>query len=128
MRWYGLTLGVLALWRVTHLFAAEDGPWKLIARLRRRADQALWGELLHCFYCLSLWLAVPLALSLGRSWEERLLLWPALSGGAMLLQRASRSSEPPPVRYAEEGEERFDELLRSGPALDRPVANDDPVS
>jgi hypothetical protein len=124
MRWYGLVLGVLALWRVTHLLAAEDGPWELLARLRRRAGRGFWGGLLDCFYCLSLWLAAPLALALGRSWGERLLLWPALSGGAVLLERATRRPEPPPAYFAEEGEEGFD-VLRSGETLDRPVATSD---
>jgi hypothetical protein len=68
--------------------------------LRRRAGSGLWGRLLDCFYCLSLWVAVPVALWVGVAWVERLVLWPALSGGAMLLQRAVNG----PARYVEDKE------------------------
>jgi hypothetical protein len=84
-----LVLGVLVVWRVTHLLAAEDGPWDIVIRLRQRAGAGVWGRLLDCFYCLSLWIAAPLALLLGGGWAERLLLWPALSAGAILVQRVT---------------------------------------
>lgn len=114
MELYGPVLGVLALWRLTHLLVEEDGPWDLMASLRRRAGRRFWSGLIECFYCLSLWLAAPLAVILADAWPERLLLWPALSGGAVLLDRATRREGAPAARYAEEGEEGFDELLRSG--------------
>jgi hypothetical protein len=46
-----------------------------------------WGNLFDCFYCLSLWIAVPIAALLGASIAEKLLMWPALSGAAILLER-----------------------------------------
>jgi hypothetical protein len=87
MQFYWLALGVLAVWRVTHLLNAEDGPWNLVVRLRQRAGTGFWAGLLDCFYCLSLWIAAPLAYFIGVSWFERLLLWLALSAGAILLER-----------------------------------------
>jgi hypothetical protein len=94
MRFYWLILGVLCVWRITHLLNAEDGPWDLLVRFRRLLGDGLFGHLLDCFYCLSLWVALPFALLLGGSNFERLLLWPALSGGACLLQRITeRRSE-----------------------------------
>ena len=45
------------------------------------------GDLLDCFYCLSLWISVPFALALGPGWKEKLLLWPALSACAILAER-----------------------------------------
>jgi hypothetical protein len=86
---YRFVLGVLAVWRVTHLLYAEDGPWDTIVRVRRLAGAGLWGRLLDCFYCLSLWIAAPLAVLLGSGWAERLLLWPALSAGAILIERVT---------------------------------------
>jgi hypothetical protein len=83
---YRLVLGVLVVWRVTHLLFAEDGPWDVVVRLRRPAGAGFWGKSLDCFFCLSLWIAAPLALLLGGGWTERLLLWPALSAGAILLE------------------------------------------
>ena len=87
MRDYWLLLGVLGVWRVTHLLQAEDGPWDIVVRLRRVAGQSVWGSLLDCFYCLSLWLALPFALGIGETTKEKALLWLALSGGAILLER-----------------------------------------
>lgn len=113
MRFYWLLLGALCVWRVTHLLNAEDGPWDVLVRLRRLAGRGLWGELLDCFYCLSLWIAAPLAGVLGASWGERLLLWPALSASAILLERIApnRRAAEPPVSYFEDGEET-DGMLR----------------
>jgi hypothetical protein len=46
----------------------------------------MWGSLLDCFYCLSLWTAIPFTLLTGRNWQEWLLLWLALSAGAIVLE------------------------------------------
>ena len=101
MRFYWLALGVLGVWRLTHLITAEDGPWDTMARLRRTLGSGFWGRLAACFYCLSLWVAAPMAAWLGESWPERLLLWPALSAGAILLERAT---EVEPAIYREDEE------------------------
>lgn len=87
MKFYWLILAVFAVWRVTHLFNAEDGPWDLVFRLRRWAGSGFWSSLMDCFYCLSLWIAAPVAYLVGASWMERGLLWPAISAGAILLER-----------------------------------------
>jgi Protein of unknown function (DUF1360) len=86
MSWH-FFIAVLAVWRVTHALAAEDGPFRIVARLRRRAGTGFWGELMDCFYCLSLWVATPFAILLGSSWPERVTLWLALSAAAILLNR-----------------------------------------
>jgi hypothetical protein len=114
MGFYRLVLGILCVWRVTHLLNAEDGPGNLLVRLRRWLGSGFWGELLDCFYCLSLWISAPLALFLGMEWKERLLLWPALSAGAILLERLSareKDSNQPPATYFEDAEDD-DVLLR----------------
>jgi hypothetical protein len=106
MQFYGLVLGVLAAWRITNLLNAEDGPWDLLVKLRKLAGNGVFGSLLDCFYCLSLWVAAPLAWLLGDGWKERLLLWLAISAGAILLQKAT-SREPTasvPAEYHEEEE------------------------
>jgi hypothetical protein len=108
MRWYWFLLGVLCVWRLTHLLQAEDGPWGLCRRLRQAAggDERFWGRLLGCFYCLSLWVAAPFAWAIGAGLAERLLLWPALSAGAILLLRATERTEAtPPALYHEEPED-----------------------
>jgi len=104
MQFYWLVLGVLSVWRMTHLLNAEDGPWDLMVRLRRRAGTGFWASLLDCFYCLSLWIAAPLAYFIGSVWVERLLLWLALSAGAILLERLAPEKEAPAL-YGEDQED-----------------------
>ena len=105
MRFYWLVLGTLAVWRVTHLLNAEDGPWNLLAKLRRLAGSGFWGSLLDCFYCLSLWIAAPFAYFLGVGWLERVLLWLALSGAACLVERLTLHEwMAPPAPYVEDKE------------------------
>jgi hypothetical protein len=114
MSFYWLALGILAVWRITHLLNAEDGPWDMFVRFRRLAGEGLWGSLLDCFCCLSVWIAAPLAYWLGENWKERLLLWPALSAGAILAERLTANGlekEPPAAVYYEESEDH-DVLLR----------------
>ena len=111
MDFYRLTIGVLCVWRITHLLNAEDGPWDLLVRLRLLAGAGVFGSLLDCFFCLSLWIAVPFAHFLGKGWGERLLLWPALSAGAILLERITyRGPSIAPAPFFEEEKENV--LLR----------------
>ena len=84
-----IVLGVLGVWRLSHLLHAEDGPWDVVVRLRLWAGSGMAGQAMDCFYCLSLWVALPFAVLLGGSLLETCLLWPALSGAAILLDRLS---------------------------------------
>ena len=97
-----LLIAILAVWRITHLFSGEDGPGDIFLRLRRLAGKSFLGQLLDCFYCLSLWFAAPAAWMLGETWLERVLLWLGLSGGAILLERLSdRNHKSPPAIWHE---------------------------
>jgi len=88
-------IAILGVWRITHLLAVEDGPGEVIVRLRSITHTDAWGNLLDCFYCVSVWVAVPFAIAIGNAWMEQLLLWPALSGGAILLDRIVDRASPP---------------------------------
>jgi hypothetical protein len=92
-------LASLAVWRLTHLLNDEDGPWRIFARLRRLVGAGFWGDLLDCFYCLSLWIAAPFAWWLGGTWTQRSVSWLAISGAAILLERATA---PAPAAYFED--------------------------
>jgi Protein of unknown function (DUF1360) len=104
-------LGVLCVWRITYLFVAEDGPGGILVRFRQSLGEGFWGELLDCFYCLSLWTAAPFALLIGRDWRARLFLWFALSAGAILIERLTHRPAVLPASYIED-KENPDELLR----------------
>jgi Protein of unknown function (DUF1360) len=113
VRVYWFTLSVLCVWRVTHLLQAEDGPADLLVRVRRMAGSGFAGKLLDCFYCLSLWVAAPLAYWVPETRLERLLWWPALSAAAILLERVTslRNGAAPALYF--EDEEKPDVLLRT---------------
>ena len=96
---YCFALCVLAVWRITHLLVAEDGPWQAVARMRDRA--ARFTRLFDCFYCLSVWIAVPFAWFAGANLVHKVLLWPALSGAAILLERITADA---PATYREDEE------------------------
>jgi hypothetical protein len=69
--------------------------------------------LLDCFYCLSLWVSAPIAYFVPDSRLERLLWWPALSAGAILLERlTSPRRDDMPALYFED-KETPDALLRT---------------
>jgi hypothetical protein len=83
-----LVVALLATWRLTHLIVAEDGPWNIVARLRQRAGAGVLGQMMDCFNCTSMWVALPIVFWISDDWIVRLVAWPALSGGAILLERA----------------------------------------
>jgi Protein of unknown function (DUF1360) len=103
--WSRLVVAALAAWRITHLLANEDGPADVIVRVRTRLGDGIAGRLLDCFYCLSLWVAAPLAMLVCRDPLQRLVTWLALSGAACLIERTTGN----------EGTRKAvaDELLRS---------------
>lgn len=102
-----LIAAALCVWRLTHLLQAEDGPWDASLRLRRAAGDGFFGRLLDCFYCLSLWIALPIAWAIHAGGLDWALMWPALSGAAILLERATardQPSAPPPAPFIEDSQ------------------------
>lgn len=103
--WIRFVLAVLATWRISHLLANEDGPGDLIVRFRARLGSGPFGKLMDCFYCLSLWIAVPLAFFVSRRPLDLLLTWLALSGAACLLERIGQDPVViQPISRVEEGD------------------------
>jgi hypothetical protein len=87
--WSRFVLASLACWRLTHLLASEDGPGDLVLRARLLLGDSLVGRAMDCFYCLSFWVAGPVALLLAQDLAGWVLSWLALSGAACLIERAS---------------------------------------
>src|SRR5262245_275408 len=88
--WPKFILAVLATWRITHLLAREDGPADLIVRFRSYLGNGILGKLMDCFYCLSFWIAAPVALFVSQRPLDVLLILPALSGAVCLLERVGQ--------------------------------------
>lgn len=109
---FWFVVAALAVWRVTHLLALEDGPGGLTARLRAALGAGFWASLLACFYCLSLWVALLFALALGESAIERIVLWLGLSGAACLLEHIGERGAPLPTFYEGNDKEEHHVLLR----------------
>jgi len=99
-----LIIAILATWRLTHFLWSEDGPWTVSARLRRVVGNGFWGTLLDCFYCLSLWVAAPAAWLISNQWWEAVMLWLAISGGAILLERVTALHVAPRARWRVDSE------------------------
>jgi hypothetical protein len=100
-------LAVLAVWRLTHLVAKEEGPWSVFDRLRLMIP----GRLLSCFYCVSVWIAAPFVWFTGGSAIEKFVSWWAMSGAAILLEKVTE--EKLEIRIEPEEEELDRELLRT---------------
>ncbi|MBZ5583274.1 MAG: hypothetical protein LAQ30_13920 [Acidobacteriia bacterium] len=113
--WFRFLAAVLATWRVTHLLAREDGPWDLIVRIRKRLGSGVAGKLADCPYCLSLWVAAPLAWFVTSRWGEAPVVWLALSGGTCLLEKATSREQAVVIQpLAESGErDERDAVLRT---------------
>ena len=102
MTFAALAIEVLCVWRITHLLNAEDGPWEIVVKLRAAAGDGIAGQAMDCFYCLSLWVSLPLAWLIGRGIFERVLMWLAFSAGAILLERWTTKSQPYQAIYEED--------------------------
>ncbi|MEP7232137.1 MAG: hypothetical protein ABI691_17885 [Ginsengibacter sp.] len=95
MHWFYFIISSLAVWRLTHLFSKEDGPFDIIFLVRQKAGNGFFAKLMDCFYCLSIWVALPFGIWLGATWLQKIIFWLALSGAACLLEQATAKNKPP---------------------------------
>ena len=110
--WFRFIMSVLVVWRVTHLLNSEDGPGDIFYRLRGKLGDAFAGKLLDCFYCLSLWVAAPAALAVGRNTSDWAFAWMALSGAACLLERATETRKREEICRVADSEEKVSKQSR----------------
>ena len=86
---------VLAVYRVTRIVVAEEGPFGVLTRLQEWAalhQRGCIGRGLLCFLCVSFWLAGGAALLVpGLAWGERALAWLGIAGAATILWRWLRA-------------------------------------
>lgn len=69
-------LYILATWRVTSLYANEDGPMDILRKIREAVG-------VDCFWCVSVWFGVLIGLLTSGS----LLIGLAYSAGAILIEQ-----------------------------------------
>lgn len=96
--WFRFVMAALAVWRLSHLLAAEDGPWDVIVKVRRRLGTTKLGKLMDCFYCLSVWISIPFTFYVVNGMLDRFVVWLALSGAASLANKFVKEPivfEPP---------------------------------
>jgi hypothetical protein len=79
----------LAVYRVAFLVARRRavGVFQAVAVFREGLRG--WPPV-TCVNCLSVWLSLPLAAFVGGSWIEQVVAWWALSGAAVVIDRATR--------------------------------------
>ncbi len=85
--WFRFLISALAIWRISHLLAAEDGPWDVIVLIRKKLGDTVAGSLMDCLNCLSLWVSIPFAFYVADRMLARFVVWLALSGAACLAER-----------------------------------------
>lgn len=125
MSFLRIILAALAVWRVTHLLQAEDGPFHVFERGRNLLRRVSLAGLADCFYCLSLWMSAPFAFVLSPSgwsasaWMEKITFWLALSGAAILINRLSEPASQPALYY----EEPYREEKSACSAVEMPEGN-----
>ena len=117
-----VVVSLLAVWRVTHLLHVESGPWDLLAALRRGAARIGARRAFECFYCLSLWVAIPFSAVASTDVVRGATLWLALSGGAILAHRltSDRSLADATWRDAPDAAPESEEIRRDSPGAFTP--------
>jgi hypothetical protein len=83
---------VIVVWRLTHLFTSEDGPFDLIIKLRKLLGNSFFGKLMDCFYCLSIWIGLLCALYEGDNILEIIILTLYYSGASLLLEKLTNKN------------------------------------
>jgi hypothetical protein len=83
---------VVVVWRLTHLIHAEDGPFDFIIKLRKLLGNSFFGQLMDCFYCLSIWFGFAAALYIGEDWKDMIILTLFYSGAAILLEKLTNKN------------------------------------
>lgn len=113
MHLYWFILGSLTAWRISYLLTSESGPRDVFANTRRRFSTGILGGAVNCLYCMSIWVSAPLAWILGETVMEHLLLWPALSAAAIVIERTvHRDAGSATAHYYEDPEEEEHDVLR----------------
>ncbi len=88
MDYFIFVLAALATYRVSFMFAQEDGPFDLFSKLRGGVGQRQWyGRGLHCTLCISFWVALVAAVLASPTWVLVIPYWLGIAGAVLLMHR-----------------------------------------
>lgn len=77
----------LAVYRVSRMIADEEGPFMVFSKLRGLARPDTWvARGLECIMCVSVWVALPIALVIDWTWTAP-LTWLALSAVTVIIRK-----------------------------------------
>ena len=91
---FRLVVAILAVWRVSHLIAREDGPFDVIIKIRASLGNGMLGRLMDCPHCLGLWIAAPFGWWVGSDAAEYAVAWLGIAGGASLIEHFIERNTP----------------------------------
>lgn len=76
--WLTFIIASLAIYRAARMVTEEDGPAFVFKKLRTRFsnDKRSFDVGLRCFYCTSLWAALPVVVMLCIFGDWPIWLWP----------------------------------------------------
>jgi hypothetical protein len=80
-------LASLAVYRLSRMLSDEEGPFSVFTKLRGLPKPETWiGRGLACIMCLSVWIALPIALWIDYQGDWA-LTWLALSGVTVIIRK-----------------------------------------
>jgi len=80
-------LASLAVYRLSRMLSDEEGPFSVFTKLRGIPKPETWiGRGLACIMCLSVWIALPIALWIDPTLNWW-LTWLALSGVTVIIRK-----------------------------------------
>ena len=86
-QWFWLVISILVVWRLTTLICYEAGPFGMMIKLRMALYRAKLGNLVDCFHCCSMWVAMAITLSIYKLHYTTIFLWLAIAGGTSVIER-----------------------------------------
>lgn len=81
----------MAVWRLSSLFAMEDGPFNIFRKIRvivARISKPIWDGLI-CMWCNSVWFGMIVAIFFAHSFMEWFILFLGLSTASILIEALS---------------------------------------
>ncbi|NEK35067.1 hypothetical protein [Rhizobium leguminosarum] len=106
----GFLFASLAVWRLTHFFTSESGPFFVMEKIRQSRFGQATSSALACFECMSIWVAAGVSLHPATGFATWLLGTFAMSGFAILVERFL--AEPVSITEVLDSRETSDELLQ----------------